>query len=179
VSGGTRHRQLRWPSLALAAGIVALDQISKHWANSHLPPGRSLPFVPGLLSLQLVHNSGAAFSLFHGFSRPLGLISLVVSAGVLLWILRAPPVGAWLRLALGFLLGGAIGNGLDRWREGVVTDFLALVPVSFPVFNLADVAINLAVACLLVDQLPMLRRRSGDGDGRSLVPGPDAQKPRD
>lgn len=179
MSGGSRQRQLRWPSLALATGIVLLDQISKHWANGHLPPGRSLPFLPGLLSLQLVHNSGAAFSLFHGSSRPLGLISLLVSAGVLLWILRSPPAGAWLRLALGFLLGGAIGNGLDRWRAGVVTDFLALVPVSFPVFNLADVAINLAVACLLLDQLPMLQRRSGDGDGRSLIAGPDAQEPRD
>ncbi|MFM7268512.1 MAG: signal peptidase II [Cyanobium sp.] len=176
---GCAHRHLRWPSLALAAGIVLLDQISKHWANSLLPPGRSLPCVPGLLALQLVHNSGAAFSLFHGSSRPLGLISLVVSAAVLLWILRAPAGGIWLRLGLGFLLGGAIGNGLDRWREGVVTDFLALVPVSFPVFNLADVAINLAVACFLLDQLPMLRGRSGGANGRPRVLGPHAPEPRD
>jgi len=172
-------RHPRWPSLALATAVVVLDQLSKHWANTHLPEGRSLPFLPGLLALQLVHNSGAAFSLFHGASQPLGVISMVVSAAVLLWILRAPTGGIWLRLGLGFLLGGAIGNGLDRWRQGVVTDFLALLPVSFPVFNLADVAINLAVACLLLDQLPMLRGRSSGADGRPRVLGPHAPEPRD
>ena len=61
------------------------------------------------------------------------------------WIL-----GAALSLT-GLVLGGAIGIGLDRWRLGYVIDFLALVPISFPVFNLADVAINLAVLCFAID----------------------------
>ena len=65
------------------------------------------------------------------------------------------------QLALGFLLGGAVGNGIDRWRLGAVIDFLALVPVSFPVFNLADVAINLAVACFAIE----LVRSPQQGDG--------------
>jgi len=58
---------------------------------------------------------------------------------------------------MGLLLGGAIGNGLDRWRLGSVVDFLEFVPIAFPVFNVADVAINLAVACLVID---LLRRGS-------------------
>jgi len=116
--------------------------------------------VPGLLNLQLVSNTGAAFSLFTGAPKLLGLVSLVVSAAVLFWILRQPLTGPWQSLGFGFLLGGAVGNGLDRWRIGAVVDFLALVPIQFPVFNLADVAINLAVLCFLVHLTRP--RRSGD-----------------
>ena len=149
----------RLRTLGLAAAVVLVDQASKLWVSRHLPLGRLRPLLPGLLDLQHVHNSGAAFSLFSGSSQALGVVSLLVSAAVLLWILRAPPRGLWLSLGLGFLLGGAIGNGIDRWRHGVVTDFLAFVPIDFPVFNLADVAINLAVASLLIDQLPQRRGR--------------------
>ncbi|MFZ9753073.1 MAG: signal peptidase II [Cyanobium sp.] len=154
---------LRLLSLALAASLLLADQLSKHWATQHLPPGQLRPFLPGLLSLQRVTNTGAAFSLFSGSTQTLGLVSLVVSLAVLLWILRSPPRGLWLSLGLGFLLGGAAGNGIDRWRHGAVTDFLAFVPIDFPVFNLADVAINLAVVCLLIDQLPQLGIGGGGG----------------
>jgi signal peptidase II len=152
----TRWRQL---SVALALAILALDQLSKSWALTHLAPGRAAPFWPGLLDLQLVRNTGAAFSLFTNAPRVLGLVSLAVSVGVVVWLLRRPPRGLWEGLALGFLLGGALGNGLDRWRLGAVIDFLALVPIAFPVFNLADVAINLAVLCFLVRL-----SQSGPGD---------------
>ena len=59
----------------------------------------------------------------------------------------------WQGLAVAFLLGGTIGNGMDRWRLGHVTDFLQLVPVDFPIFNAADVAINMAVICFAIDFL--------------------------
>ena len=59
----------------------------------------------------------------------------------------------WQWLGAGLLLGGAIGNGLDRWRLGTVVDFLAFMPVRFPIFNGADVAINLAVICFAFDLL--------------------------
>lgn len=154
---GDRWRQL---SVALALVVLAGDQLSKHWALTHLSPGRPVPFWPGLLDLQLVRNTGAAFSLFTGAPRVLAWVSLAVSAGVVVWILRRPPRGLWESLALGFLLGGALGNGLDRWRLGAVIDFLALVPIAFPVFNLADVAINLAVISVLVRL-----RQPGPADG--------------
>lgn len=148
--------------------VLIADQWSKSWVLSHLEPGRLHPFLPGLLALQRVSNTGAAFSLFRDSVQILGVVSLAVSAAVLLWILWIPPHGLWPRLALGFLLGGALGNGLDRWNHGAVTDFLATVPFSFPVFNLADVAINLAVACFAFDQLAaFLPPRSGPGSHRS------------
>ena len=166
--GSPRNRPGRALPLLLALAVLAADQASKAWVISHLAPGRLQAFLPGLLALQRVSNTGAAFSLFQDSVQILGLVSLLVSAGVLLWILWKPPHGIWPSLALGFLLGGAAGNGLDRWNHGAVTDFLATVPFSFPVFNLADVAINLAVACFALDQLAaFLPRRSGPGSSRS------------
>lgn len=166
--GTPRSRSDRGLPLLLALAVLIADQWSKSWVLSHLEPGRLYPLLPGLLALQRVSNTGAAFSLFRDSVQVLAVVSLAVSAAVLLWILWKPPHGLWPSLALGFLLGGAAGNGLDRWNHGAVTDFLATVPFSFPVFNLADVAINLAVACFALDQLAaFLPRRSGPGSSRS------------
>jgi len=166
--GSPRFRSVKALPLLLALVVLIADQWSKSWVLSHLEPGRLYPFLPGLLALQRVSNTGAAFSLFRDSVQILAVVSLAVSAAVLLWILWKPPHGLWPRLALGFLLGGAAGNGLDRWNHGAVTDFLATVPFSFPVFNLADVAINLAVACFALDQLAaFLPRRSSPSSPRS------------
>ncbi|WP_216921042.1 signal peptidase II [Synechococcus sp. CCAP 1479/9] len=148
-----RTLRQRLAPLLLAALAVGLDQLSKRWALEHLPSGSIQPLLPGLLQLQRVSNTGAAFSLFAGAPNQLGLVSALVSLGLLFWILWRPLAGLWNVLALGLLLGGAVGNGIDRWRHGAVVDFLEFVPIHFPIFNLADVAINLAVACFLIDLL--------------------------
>ena len=148
--------------VALSVLMVVLDQISKHWARGALLPGEPLPFIPGLLQLNLVRNTGAAFSLFRDSSELLGALSLVVALGVIIWIWRESRRGLWMGLALGFLLGGTIGNGIDRWRLGHVTDFLELVPIQFPIFNWADVAINLAVLCFAIDAFAN-RHEQSDG----------------
>ena len=94
-----------------------------------------------------------------GNTMLLGLVSAAVAIALVVWIQTAGPLRRLQWLGLGLLLGGAIGNGLDRWRLGQVVDFLALVPIRFPVFNLADVAINLAVAALVLDWLRQDRVR--------------------
>ena len=141
------------PAYRVALAVVLADQLSKAWALSHLAGGGTQPLLPGLLQLQLVFNTGAAFSMLTGNTLLLGLVSAAVALGLAVWIQTAGALPRLQWLGLGLLLGGAIGNGLDRWRLGQVVDFLALVPINFPVFNLADVAINLAVACLLIDWL--------------------------
>jgi signal peptidase II len=146
-------RRLRALAFSCAGLVVIGDQLTKAWAVTHLSPYAATPWLPGLLALQLTRNTGAAFSLFSGHPEWLGLVSLVVALGVAFWIQRQGPMPLLRWLGMGCLLGGAIGNGLDRWRLGYVVDFLALVPVSFPVFNLADVAINLAVLCFAIDLL--------------------------
>jgi signal peptidase II len=156
-------RPLIW---ALALAVVAIDQATKAWSLAALPPGGVRGLLPGLLQLRLVANTGAAFSLLSDSTVALAVVSLLVSLLLAAWIQLRPPGGRWLALAAGLLLGGAVGNGIDRWRLGWVVDFLELVPVRFPVFNIADVAINAAVVCLLIDQLrPWLP--GGQGDGRA------------
>ncbi len=148
-----RPLRQRLGTLLVTAITLMLDQVSKAWALDHLASDTIRPLLPGLLQLQRVSNTGAAFSLFTGASIQLGLVSALTCFGLLVWILWRPPVGPWSSLAPGLLLGGALGNGIDRWRYGAVVDFLEFVPIHFPIFNLADVAINLAVACFLIDLL--------------------------
>ena len=143
----------RCPLLFVAASVVAIDQISKILLAGLLADGRTIEVIPGLLQLHLVLNTGAAFSLFRGSVGALAFLSLAVSLGLLVWLSRRRSLPLWQGLAFAFLLGGTIGNGIDRWRLGHVIDYLALVPFRFPVFNPADVAINLAVICFLVDLL--------------------------
>ena len=141
-------------SIGLAIGVVLLDQWSKYWVRRNLGAGREAVLFPGLIDLRLVWNNGAAFSLFPQGAAWLGLISFGVAIFLLLWLWRRGSQWRLLQLlAVGWLLGGTIGNGLDRWRFGAVVDFLDFVPISFPVFNLADVAINLAVLSLLINNL--------------------------
>ena len=140
--------------LLSASGLLLLDQLSKQWWLQNLQPCQSHRWIPGLLNLRLVWNDGAAFSLFSNGSTWLGWISLLVSVGLLVWIWRsARQWSRWQAAAAALLLAGSLGNGLDRWRYGAVIDGLELVPISFPVFNLADVAINLAVLCLLIEAI--------------------------
>lgn len=161
--GSLRSRQGRHRVMAAAIAllVVALDQLSKLLVLRTLGPDQVAPLVPGLLRLELVFNTGAAFSLFSGATSLLAVISLAVALGTAVWIAVAPPLRFWPALGAGLLLGGAVGNGLDRWRLGSVVDFLAFVPVRFPVFNFADVAINLAVLCFALDLLrPHADRRA-------------------
>ena len=148
----------RRSTLLLALVIVMVDQGSKAWASSSLQGGRPLPLLPNLLSLQLVHNTGAAFSVLQNATALLGLLSLGVGIALILWIWRERVLPFWQALASAALLGGTLGNGLDRWRLGYVIDFLALEPIDFPIFNGADIAINLAVLCFAID----LWTRRGD-----------------
>ena len=140
------------PVYLTALVVVLSDQLSKLLALQHLSGRGVAPLLPGLLQQRLVFNTGAAFSLLEGNAFGLGLVSAVVALGLVLWIQTSGPLSRWQSLGLGLLLGGAIGNGIDRWRLGSVVDFLEFVPIQFPVFNLADTAINLAVVCLLAPQ---------------------------
>ena len=153
----TRSRRLQTLSLILAVLVVLVDQLSKAWVEAALPPGVVRRWLPGVMDLQLVYNRGAAFSLFSGATTLLALISAAVAIVLVVWLLSLRQPRPLQLTAGALLLGGTVGNGLDRWRFGAVVDFLALVPIDFPVFNLADVAINLAVICFALDLL----RRDG------------------
>jgi signal peptidase II len=129
--------------LAVAVVVVVLDVVSKHLAVDRLSDRGPVEVIDGLLHLRLVRNSGAAF----GFASGLTVVLSLVAAAVVVVILRAATTlrSAWYALALGLVLGGALGNLLDRTFRapglfrGRVVDFLELP--HWPVFNLADSSI--------------------------------------
>ncbi|GCE65320.1 signal peptidase II [cyanobiont of Ornithocercus magnificus] len=139
--------------LILSMVFLLIDQISKYWARSTLLPGSPKPFLPGLVQLRLVNNTGAAFGLFSNATPILGLLSLFTAIALLIWLWYSSPLPFWQAFAITLLLAGTLGNGIDRWRLGYVTDFLEFIPIYFAVFNGADIAINGAVVCFTIDYL--------------------------
>nr|BAL56691.1 signal peptidase II [uncultured Gammaproteobacteria bacterium] len=144
--------QLIW--LSLAAVVAALDQLTKIWIAARLPLGQSVEVLP-CFRLTHVRNPGAAFSFLasaSGWQRWLFLGLAVVAAGaILVWLWRLDERKPWEGVGLALILGGAIGNFIDRARFGYVIDFLDLYYQSWhwPAFNLADAAITLGVALLM------------------------------
>ncbi|MBW4552185.1 MAG: lipoprotein signal peptidase [Aphanocapsa sp. GSE-SYN-MK-11-07L] len=138
--------------------IVALvsllcDRLTKIWIVQNFEltaPAQTVPLWAGVFHITYVTNKGAAFSLFSQGGEWLRWLSLVVSLGLIALGLFGPKLTRWEQLGYGFLLGGAAGNGLDRFITGEVVDFLDFRLINFPVFNLADVFINIGIACLLI-----------------------------
>lgn len=142
--------------LVFAAGVVALDQALKSLAASHLEYGIPLPVFPGF-NLTLLHNTGAAFSMFADGSGWQRWLFVAIAAAVSTWVvamLRQSPAGArWMPLAFTLVLGGALGNCWDRVSLGYVIDFVQLCYEArcFPAFNVADSAITLGAAMIILD----------------------------
>lgn len=138
---------------ALCGLVVAMDQGAKAAVEANLVPGEKVE-VLGPLGLTLAHNQGVAFGLADGGG--VALVALTVLALLFVGaIFASDPARPWMWVAIGLLTGGALGNLADRVREGEVTDFLDVL--TWPPFNLADVAITLGVAAMA---LTYLRERS-------------------
>jgi signal peptidase II len=140
-----------WPFFLAASGVVVADQLTKHWIRSSLPEGQSL-FEAGIFSITRVSpNTGAAFGLFQDQSFALAIVAIVGAALLLTYALfihhRFSPLDnllAW--TALGLVLGGIVGNLIDRLRFGGVTDFISVG--WWPAFNIADSSIVVGVILL-------------------------------
>jgi len=131
--------------------IILLDQFSKFLVLNTLGFGISKNIIPNLLNFTLLKNKGAAFSLFSNSTNILTIISILTSLLLITIILKFPPRSFWNFIGLAYLLGGTLGNGIDRVFKGYVLDFLELVPINFPIFNIADVSINIAIICFIID----------------------------
>ena len=137
--------------IAYSIFIILLDQISKFIVLSTLGFETSKNIIPNLLNFTLVKNKGAAFSLLSNSTNFLTITSIIVSFLLITIVLNSPPKTYWNSIGLAYLLGGTIGNGIDRLFKGYVLDFLELVPINFPIFNVADVSINIAIICFIID----------------------------
>ncbi|MCO6414537.1 MAG: lipoprotein signal peptidase [Thiogranum sp.] len=147
---------MKW--LGLSALIVVLDQITKLIAVQQLVYGQPLPVLPSF-NLTLMYNPGAAFSFLSdasGWQRWFFVAVSSIASVLLVWWLHKLKSGQWLlALALALVLGGAVGNLIDRLWLGHVVDFIQLYYRSFywPAFNVADSAISVGAVLLIWDAL--------------------------
>jgi len=144
--------------LLFAAVLVVIDQVTKQMAYQHLGGQPSIEILP-VFQLGLVLNKGAAFGFLHdagGWQHYLFVgLAAIFSLVLLVWIWREQERNVWLAIGLGFVLGGAIGNMIDRVSAGYVIDFLIFHYRDwyFPAFNVADIAITVGAMMLILDSL--------------------------
>ena len=141
----------RLTPLFLAALVILLDQLTKTLAEAFLSPQTSLPILQNFFHLTLVRNQGVAFGLFHEFEKVL-LVIITLSIGVLVVVGLRSGVSPWkVQVGTGLILGGAVGNWIDRIHYGAVIAFLDFR--IWPVFNLADTAITVGVGLMFIQGL--------------------------
>ena len=159
--------------IALAFVVVVADQIAKVLVTRALAPGQSVDVVGDLVRIVFGQNSGALFGLFKDNAAMFGLVSIGVVGLIVAYHARSA-ASPYLTVTLGFLLGGAIGNMIDRLRLGYVVDFVdvGIGHTRFYTFNVADSAISLAILLLFVAAL-----RPSLVDGRRRPTEPDAAAP--
>jgi len=153
--------------LSLSALIIVLDQASKLWITSHFAYGESLT-VLSVFDLVLAHNTGAAFSFLSdagGMQRWLFSVIAVVASVWIVWLLRRHSAQTLFALALSLILGGALGNLIDRIAYGYVVDFLSFHwdEHYFPAFNLADSAITCGAFLMILDSFKERKHGSAAG----------------
>ena len=164
LSAAPDSGQLRW--LALTAVIIGADQWSKRLIEGALELSEVRYGLP-VFNLVRAHNRGAAFSMFDaasGWQRwVFSALAVVVSGALIVWLARLERRASLLAAALALILGGALGNVIDRLRLGYVVDFLQVhwQQHYFPAFNVADSAITVGAGCLLLDAF--LRNERGSG----------------
>jgi len=151
-----------WPWLGLALILLIADQFTKTLILGYYRLGDST-YVTSFFNVVRAHNTGAAFSFLadgNGWQRWLFTVIGVVAAGFILWMLRSHAGQKLFSFAMACILGGAIGNVIDRMMHGYVVDFLDfhLQGRHFPAFNVADSAITIGAICLVLDELLRVRR---------------------
>ena len=153
----------RWPLfIGLAASIVIVDQLTKLWLTSILGPGERREVVGDLVRIVHSQNTGALFGLFKDQALLFGLVSVGVVA-LIVWYHGSAGRNTLTSIALGLLLGGALGNMADRFRLGYVVDWVdvGIGNLRFYTFNVADSAISCAILLLIMSAfLPDLLRRT-------------------
>jgi signal peptidase II len=132
---------------AVVLAVIAADQLTKALVRSSIAPGDRRELLPGVLSFVHVHNRGVAFGFLGGGGLPVLLVTFAALALLIGYFARHPE-RSLLWLPTGLLLGGALGNLLDRLRQGYVTDFVHFP--HWPSFNVADLCITLGVIALVV-----------------------------
>ena len=135
--------------------IIGLDQLTKSWNESILQLHESIELIPGFFSLTYARNTGAAWSMLAGQMTFFIVLTSAVLCGLIWLMVKTPKESTWTRISFSLIMGGAIGNFIDRISFGYVRDFLdfILFGYDFPIFNVADMALCIGVALLALVML--------------------------
>jgi signal peptidase II len=167
VRSETTRKPARWAVfIGVAVGVVVLDQLSKAWLVSSIDPGEAIQILGDYLRLIFSQNSGALFGIFRDQAIVFGVVSLGV-VSLIVWYHGRSGRSLYLSIALGLLLGGALGNLIDRFRLGYVVDWIdmGIGGLRFWTFNVADAAVSTAILLLILMALfPVVLRLGGDGE---------------
>ena len=136
-------------SVLAAAVLVGVDQLIKRWATAVLLPKTAMTLIPGVLELRYFLNDGMAFSMLAGKQKLLIAATSLMLLGVL-WMLFARKLTPLERVAWTLVLGGGIGNLIDRIATGVVVDYVNVLFMNFAIFNFADIWVCVGVGLLMV-----------------------------
>jgi len=163
--------------IVVAAVIVVLDQITKAMVRPGLALHESVEVIPGFLDLTRVHNTGAAFGMLNAVDFPmktlvLSSVALIALVGVAWYAATVPQTDRLARAGVAGVLGGAIGNLIDRATAGYVLDFVDVYWGSwhFWAFNVADAAITVGVIFMILDMLGLGRRSMGETSSNASNP---------
>ena len=143
-----------WTLLMIAAA-VALDQWTKYLAVTHLQPIDTLPLIENILHLTYLENRGAAFGMLANHRWIFMILSTVSILLLLWWLLKEKPKSLWITVAGAMIVGGGIGNMIDRVAYGYVVDFIDVRAIDFYVFNAADSFVCVGCGMILVWTLYM------------------------
>lgn len=153
--------------ILVAAGVLLLDQLTKAAVVQHMALHESLSVIPGVFNITYVRNTGAAFGILSGqasWIRTGALVgSSLLAVGFILWIWFRNRESSWFKVvSLGMILGGALGNLLDRLRLGEVIDFLDLYwgKYHWPAFNVADSAVTVGILIFLPSFFMLQKERA-------------------
>ena len=145
----------------LVVALVVLDQVVKFLVRANIPLGGDVPFLPHILQLTYVQNTGAAFSLLEEHTWILTIVSLVVSVLLVVLLVKKVFPRPFAMAALSMVLAGAVGNLIDRALLGYVTDMFETLFMRFAVFNVADI-------CVVVGGIAFLAAMSSPDVSRSM-----------
>jgi signal peptidase II len=151
VSRGKYRGKLRL-FLIVAALVVALDQLSKLWVRVNLPQTYKIELLPGFLDLVHVENTGAIFGLFSNHTEVFTALGIAGAVIILVFLYYFPPATTVGMLSFALILGGVVGNLIDRLRLGYVIDFISIhlqELFRWPAFNIADAAMTVGILILI------------------------------
>jgi len=137
-------------AILIALAIVVVDQLVKYWAQTVLMSLGTIPIIQDVFHLTYAQNKGAAFSILQG-QRWFFVVITVIIVGVLLWMLYKNQLcNLWGRLSVIFIIGGAVGNFIDRLRFGYVIDMMDFRLINFAIFNVADMFLTVGGIMLII-----------------------------